>query len=58
MIGAERADEIQISRAAYAGYLGAKSLGDLDRKCPNASGRTIDQDLLSCFHARGVAQAL
>ena len=58
VIGADRADQVQVFCAADAGNLGAISLGNLDGKCPDASGGTIDQDLLSCFHPRGVAQAL
>src|SRR6266404_4840473 len=43
VIGADRSDQVQVFRAADAGYLRAKSLGDLDGKCSDASGRTIDQ---------------
>ena len=58
VIGTERSDQVQVFRAADAGYFRAKSLGDLHGKCPDASGRTIDQDLLPCFHMPRVAQAL
>ncbi len=37
VIGTERSDEVQVSRATYAGYFRAKSLGDLNGECPNTA---------------------
>ena len=58
VIGADRADQIGLGRAAHPGYLGPEVLGELDGVAADASGRTNDQDLLPWLDAPGVAQAL
>jgi hypothetical protein len=47
VVGTERADQVHISGAAYAGHLRAERLGDLDGEGAHATGCPIDQDLLS-----------
>src|ERR1700730_3241159 len=58
VISTDRSDQVNVIRAADAGYLCAKCLGDLHGKCPDASGGAIDQDLVPCFDMACVAQAL
>src|SRR5207253_727573 len=58
VIGADRSDQVQVSRAADAGYFRPKSLGDLDGKRTDAARGTIDQNLLPFLQPRRIAQAL
>src|SRR5204863_5644949 len=58
VIGTERSDQLQVFRAANAGYFRAEGLGDLDGKCPDTARGTIDQNLLPCLQTRRIAQTL
>src|ERR1700680_4018009 len=58
VIGTDRSDQVNVVGTADAGSLRAKCLGDLHGKCPDASGGTIDQDLLPRFDVPRVAQTL
>ena len=57
-VGADRADHVDIARAAHAGHLGAEGLGDLHREGADAARRAVDQDLLPGPDPGLVAQAL
>src|SRR6266446_10747880 len=56
-ICADGPEHVQIPRAAYAGDICAEGLGDLDRECPHASRRTVDQNLRSRRNLSLFAQA-
>ena len=58
MIRAERSDEIDVSRAAHRGHLGAKRFRDLHGERPHSSGSAVDQNLLSRLKLAFVAKAL
>src|SRR5262249_26245625 len=57
-VGADGSDHVQIRGAAHAGYLCAKRLGDLHRERPDASGRAVNQDLLTGLKFSVVAKTL
>src|SRR5437764_1508585 len=52
-IGADGADHVQVSGAAYACDVCAEGLGDLHGKCSDAASRAVDEDfaqrLIRCF---------
>ncbi|MCR6699844.1 MAG: hypothetical protein NVV68_01110 [Dokdonella sp.] len=58
VVGAERAHQRDVARAAHAGHLGAERLGDLHREAADAARRTVDQHLVAGAQAAGVAQTL
>src|SRR5256885_3305866 len=58
MVSADGADHVHVPRAAHAGHVGAERLGDLYRERPDASGRTVDQDLLPWLDLALIAQQL
>ena len=45
-VGAERAHQVDVARAAHAGDFGAEMFGDLYRERADAAGRAVDQNLL------------
>src|SRR6266487_3082539 len=57
VVGANGSDQIEIPRAANRRYIRAERLGDLHGKCPNTSGRAVDQNLLPGLNL-SLAQAL
>ena len=58
VVGAERAHQLDVARAADAGDFGAEVLGDLHGECADAARCAVDQHLLSRLDAAMVAQAL
>ena len=58
MIRAERAHEIDVSRAAYTGDFGAEGFRDLHGVGPHAAGGAVDEHLLSRGDATVIAQTL
>ena len=58
VVGAERAHQLDVARAAHAGDFGAVVLGDLHGERADAAGRAVDQHLLSRLDLALVAQAL
>ena len=58
VIGADRAKQLQVLRAAHAGHLGAERLGDLHGERADATRRAVDQDLLSWLNPAIVAKEL
>src|SRR5579859_78772 len=57
-IGAEGADPVEVPRTAHAGNFCAERSGDLHRECADATGGSVDQDLLPRFEAAVVAETL
>ena len=47
MVGADRSDQVHISRAAHTGHVRAERFGDLHGERTHTSRRTVDQDLLA-----------
>ena len=58
VVGANGADEFDVSGAAHSGDAGAKQFCNLDSECPYASGRAVDEDLLASLNSAFIAQAL
>ena len=58
LVGAERADQVQVPGAAHPGHLGPEPLGELHGEGADAARGADDQDLLARLDARVVAQAL
>ena len=58
VIGADRADKIDIARAANAGHFRAERFRDLHRESADAAGRTVHQDLLTGLNVTFVAETL
>jgi hypothetical protein len=58
MVGADRADEIDLPRAAHTGDLRSEGLGELDGVGADTSRRADDQDLLPRLDAAGIAETL
>src|SRR2546425_12014074 len=58
VVGADRAHHLHVLRAAYAGHLGAERFGDLDGERPDASGRAVDQYLLTWLYLSLLAKKL
>ena len=58
MVCADRADRVDIPRAAHAGYFRSERLGNLHRERPHASRRAIDQDLLPWLYLPHIAKSV
>ena len=58
MVGAERADQLDVANAAHAGDVSAEGLGDLHGERADASRCAVDQHRLAGLHLADVAQAL
>ena len=58
VVGTERADQLDVPGAGHAGHLGTEGLRDLDGERPHATGRPVDQDLLSGLDRPVVTQEL
>ena len=58
VVGAERLHEVGVSRAAHRGHFRAERFRDLHGEGPDASRRTIDQNLLPRLELSLVAQTL
>jgi hypothetical protein len=58
MIGANRPDEVHTLRAADAGHVRAKRLGDLHGECAHTARGAVDQDLLPGLDQAFVAKPL
>jgi hypothetical protein len=58
MVRAERAHELDVARAAYAGDISTVVLRELNRKRAHTARRAVDQDLLSGLDLALVAQTL
>ena len=56
VVGAERADKIEIARAADAGHICAKGFCNLDCESAYAAGRAVDQNFLPCLNLSLLAQ--
>src|SRR5437870_1486143 len=57
-VGAERAHDRDVARAADRRHVGAKGLRDLDRPRAHSAGRAVDQDPLAHLQPSGVAEPL
>ena len=58
VVGAERADQLQLGGAGHPGHLGAERLGQLDRERPHPTGRPDDQHPLARLDFSHIAEAL
>src|SRR5207249_2802103 len=58
VINSDRADKIDIARAANAGHFCAERFRDLHRESANASGRAVDQNFLSGLNVPLVPETL
>src|ERR1035437_9866334 len=58
MVGTDGADHVDVPRAANGCHFGAEGLGDLHGERPDASGRAVDQDLLTGLDLPLIAQQL
>ena len=58
VVGADRADQLNVLGAAHSGHLGAENLGDLHSECADPARGPVDQDLLPGPHLRVVAKEL
>ncbi len=58
VVGTERADQLDVPRAAYTRHLGAQRLGDLHGKRADAARGAIDQHFLPGLERGAVAQRL
>src|SRR5439155_5015383 len=58
LIGADRADHLDILRTAYASHLRAECLRDLHRERAHTARRAVDQDLLPGVNLPLVAKTL
>ena len=58
VVGADRADQLDVLRAADPGHLGAERLGDLHGERAHATGSAVDEDLLTGLDLAVVAQEL
>ena len=58
VVSPQRADEVELRRAAHAGDLGTERLGDLHGVAAHAARRAGDEDPLPGLHAAGVADGL
>src|SRR5262249_45836091 len=58
LVGAERAHQLDVSAAADTGHIGPECLRNLDRESSDATGRTVDQDLLPSLDLPLIAQSL
>src|SRR5438270_4935534 len=58
VIGSDGADKIDIARATNTGDFRAERFRDLHRESANASGRSVDQNLLTGLNVTFVAETL
>src|SRR5919204_641452 len=58
VVGADRADQVHVPRAAHAGHVRSERLRKLHREGTDAARRTVDQDLLPGSHLALVAKRL
>ena len=58
VVGAERADQLDVVRAAHAGHGGAEVLGELDGESADSAGRSDDQHLVPRLDLAVVPQGL
>src|SRR5688572_2954086 len=58
MIGAERSDQLNISRAANTGHVRTQCLGDLHSERAHASRGPVDQNFLASLNSALVAETL
>src|SRR5450759_2214288 len=58
VVSANGADHVDVLRAAHAGYFGAECFGDLNGERPEASRRSVDQDLMTWLDLPLIAKQL
>src|SRR5947207_15881166 len=58
VIGSDRADKLDVARAANAGHFRAERFRELHRESTNASGRPVHQALLTGMNVTFVAETL